>query len=619
MLQNSLFLMASAGLTAGIGFIFWAVVAHLYTPERIGLATSLLSAISLISYLSLFGLNATLIGFPASGKARNSQITLSLTAVSGTGLVLGVGYLGGLGLFGPQLEFIRTPWIAASFIAFCVFAAVNLLTDSVFIGARLPQYNTLVDGVIQSLAKLATPIFLVTLGAVGIVAAAGVGYAVAVAASLLFMYRKIGFRPDFRTRGTRLRESMRYSASSYLSNLLNLFPLLVLPSIVLRALGPEQAAYYYLAVQIATLLNAASHAIGDNLFAEGAYDPAGTSALLRRSAKIMAVVVVPSALIVTAVRAPLLSLFGAQYSAHAQGLLAILALGSVAVAFNTWATCALRITHRMRQLVVSNAIYTVAVIGFAAAFSSRGLIWAGLAWVVGTFVSALVAALCIPRKGARPAAESVEADEAYALGTGARTAAWQGYADASVTEPMFFPWNRPEAIRFPATPRYSSSFGRLGAEFSHPGGMRLRPRTTAANPYRPDPDLQETVLQPRIRIGPEPAGKTGPVKTPAAGPDAGNPGTAKRDAAGRGAGKPAPAKAAAVMTGTVRTGPVKAAPVDAGPAEGPEPIEEQDTVFTPLPPKATAAPVERGRPAADPDEPRDGGARQVGASRRPGF
>jgi len=585
MLQNSLFLLASAGLTAGIGFIFWAVVAHLYTAARIGLATSLLSAISLISYLSLFGLNATLIGFPASGKSRNSQISLSLAAVSGTSLVLGAGYLGGLGLFGPQLEFIRTPWMAAAFIAFCVFAAINLLTDSVFIGARLPQYNTLVDGVIQSLAKLATPVFLVALGAVGIVAAAGVGYAVAVAASLLFMYRKVGFRLDFRTKGTRLRESMRYSASSYLSNLLNLFPLLVLPSIVLRALGPEQAAYYYLAVQIATLLNAASHAIGDNLFAEGAYDPAGTSALLRRSAKIMAVVVIPSALIVTAVRGPLLSLFGAQYSAHAQGLLAILALGSVAVAFNTWATCALRITHRMRQLVVSNAIYTVAIIGFAAAFSSRGLIWAGLAWVIGTFVSALVAAVCIPRKAAQPTAEAVDADEAYALGTTALTA-WQGYADASVTEPMFFPWNRPEAIRFPGTPRYSSSFGRMSAEFSHPGGMRQRPRTVAQNPYRPDPDFQETVLQPRIRVdspADEPV-KTVPVKT-------------------------ARVKKAPVEKMPVQKAPVAKAPVEKVPAEKPpaekaekdEPIEEQDTVFTPLPPK-------------------DGEARQVGASgNRPGL
>src|SRR5437660_1312443 len=122
MLQNSLFLMASAGLTAGIGFIFWAVVAHLYTAERIGLATSLLSAISLISYLSLFGLNATLIGFPAEGKARNSQISLSLAAASAVSCLLGGAYLAGLGLFGPQLEFIRnTPLTAILFIAFCVF------------------------------------------------------------------------------------------------------------------------------------------------------------------------------------------------------------------------------------------------------------------------------------------------------------------------------------------------------------------------------------------------------------------------------------------------------------------------------------------------------------------
>ncbi len=481
MLQNSLFLMASAGLTAGIGFVFWALVAHLYTAERIGLATSLLSAISLISYLSLFGFNATLIRFPAPAEARNSQISLALAAVTVTSCLLGAGYLAGLGIFGPQLEFIRnSPAWAVAFVAICAFAAVNLLTDSVFIGARIPQYNTLVDGVIQSLAKLAMPVFLVALGAVGIVAATGVGYAVAVAASFVFMYRKVGFRLDFRTRGTRLREQAKYSATSYTSALLNLFPLLVLPSIVLRALGPAQAAYYFLAYQIATLLTAISHAIGDNLFAEGAHDPAKTADLLRRAAKIMTAVMVPAALAITALRVPVLSLFGSQYVAHAQGVLTILSLGSIAVAFNTWASNALRIVGRMRQLVISNVIYTVLIVGFAAAFSSRGLDWIGYAWVLGNFASGLAAAVCIPP---HPSTVSTPDDDATApqprlVYSG--TPAWEAAFADTPTEPLFFPWNRPEAV-----------------------GMRVRPRTAAANPYRqPGAGVEDPqVHRSRIRSG----------------------------------------------------------------------------------------------------------------------
>lgn len=506
MLQSSMFLMASAGLTAAIGFVFWALVARSYTTSEVGLATSLLSAISLISYLSLFGFNATLIRYPAQGGPRNSQITWTLTVVSGAGLLFGVAYLAGLDLISPQLEFIRrNPLAAVAFVGFCVLAAVNLLTDSVFIGARMPQYNTLVDGVIQSLAKLVMPVFLVALGAVGILAATGAGYAVAVIASIIFMRRRLKFRFDMRTRGTRLRATAKYSATSYASALLNLLPLLVLPSIVLRTLGPDLEAYYFMAFQIATLLSAASYAISESLFSEGAHDPANIAALLRRSAKIMVVVVVPSALVVAAASGLILDIFGAKYAQHAHGLLVLLSLGSIAVAFNSWASCALRVLVRMRALVISNVVLTVVVLGLATAFGSRGLLWIGYAWVIGNFLSGLAAAVRIPphafslkAAAAATAAEKARAAEPVPAPRSAlRTPEPSGFMEMP-TEPLFFPWNRPEAIRFGTTPRpqprQHPRFPAAGAAEPDDvertmelhldlGGMRQRPRAAAAERF----------------------------------------------------------------------------------------------------------------------------------------
>ena len=497
LLQSSMFLLASAGLTAAIGFVFWALVAHLYSTTRIGLATSLLSAISLISYLSLFGFNATLVRYPAAGRARNAQITWTLALVSVAGLVFGSAYLAGLDLISPQLEFVRSdPPVALAFVGFCVLAAVNLLTDSVFIGARMPQYNTLVDGIIQSLVKLMMPVFLVALGAVGILAATGAGYGVAVIASLAFMRRRLKYRFDLHTRGTGLRVTARYSVTSYASALLNLLPLLVLPSIVLRTLGPEQSAYYFMAVQIATLLSAASYAISESLFSEGAHDPANIGNLLRRSAKIMMLIVVPSALIVAAGSGLILDIFGGQYAQHAHGLLVLLSLGSIAVAFNSWASCALRVLVRMRALVISNVVLTVVVLGFAVAFGSRGLLWIGYAWVLGNLLSGLVAAVRIPPHAfARPAAApaGAEAADADAAPRRAPVPAEPQFTEMP-TEPLFFPWNRPEAIRFGTRPRPPQGAGRTGPPPGaqppaptqnlnlHLGDMRLRPRPPAPAP-----------------------------------------------------------------------------------------------------------------------------------------
>ena len=484
LLRNSLFLMLSAALTAAIGFVFWGLVAHLYPASRIGLATSLLSAISLISYLSLFGFNSTLIRFPAAGRARNAQVSIALVSVAGTGLVIGIAYLAGIDLISPQLQFVRqSPFAALAFVAFCSLAAVNLLTDSVFIGARMPEYNTLVDGIIQSLVKLMMPVFLVTLGTVGIVTATGVGYVVAVAASIYFMYRKLGFRFVFRIKGTRLKESARYSATNYASTLLNLLPLLALPTVVLRALGPEQSAYYFMAFQIATLLSAASYAISQSLFSEGAHDPGNVSALLRRSARIMALIVVPGAVALAALGEPVLAIFGPGYAQHARGLLVVLSLGSIAVAFNAWTASALRIVNRMRSLVVADAVLTITVLGLAVGFGSRGLLWVGYAWVAGNLLSGLVAAVRIPRHpGELPAAaEAGTADQpTLALQHAPRF-------NELPTEPMFFPWNRPEAIRFGPRPRGTAELPRVtGPELrASPlnldlSSMRQRPRSTGS-------------------------------------------------------------------------------------------------------------------------------------------
>ncbi|MBS2532689.1 lipopolysaccharide biosynthesis protein [Catenulispora sp. NF23] len=516
MLRNSLFLMASAGLTAGIGFIFWALVAHLYSSTQIGLATTLLSAISLISFLSTFGFGATMIRFPARGAARHRQVSMMLALVAAASFVLGTGYVLAVRMISPDLAFVRDkPVYALVLIVICVFATVNLVTDSVFMAARRAEYNTLVDGFIQSVAKLAIPVFVVGMGAMGIVAASGTGYVVATLASLYFMYRKLDFRFSFRLGGTRIRETAGYSATTQFSSLLNLIPQLALPIITLRWLGPDDVTYYYLGSQVAALLSTGSYAIGDALFSEGAHDPEQLRSLMKRSAAIMTAVMVPGVAAVILVREPLLSLFGSKYPGHAQGLLTILALGALAVAFHTWASSALRITGRMTALLGSNLVYLVATLALALGFAHRGLNWIGWAWALGNLASGLFAVAFVP--GAKMAALDEAGED---RGPSERPEPEQDFArvavgdSTAITEPMFFPWNRPEARgrsdRFEA---YGSDgddyappqlYGRESWQPVGAGGLRVRPRwiPRQARPAvprpssEPEPEPEPTIVRP---------------------------------------------------------------------------------------------------------------------------
>lgn len=199
--RNSAFVLASTATTAALGFLFWVVVARFYTPAEVGIATSLISAMSLISYLSLFGLNNTLIRFPAASDARNAQLTLALCAVAAAGGLLALGYLAGLPWYGEKLLFVReNPLAVTTFAVLCAFAALNQLAKSVFMGARAPELNVWSDGLTQGVAKLALPASLTGFGMYGIVGSTGAGFAAAVLCALFLMRQpaRLPLRPAHR-------------------------------------------------------------------------------------------------------------------------------------------------------------------------------------------------------------------------------------------------------------------------------------------------------------------------------------------------------------------------------------------------------------------------------------
>ncbi|MHA5050095.1 lipopolysaccharide biosynthesis protein [Streptomyces sp. SD15] len=402
--RSSFFLLASTVVTAGLSFLFWVVVARFYSPSQVGLATSLISATTLLATLSLFGLNSTLVRFPAPEEKRNAQLSQALVVVAGIACVAGAVYLAGLPLYGAKLMFVRDSWLSAvAFAGFCGCAAVTLLIRSVFTGARVPEYNVLIDGLTQGAAKLAAPAVLTGFGVFGIVASAGVGYAVTVVVALVVMWRRLGFRSDLRTHGTRLREKFRFSAASYVSSLINLAPVLVIPLLVLHHLGAAATGYYYVAFQIAAMLNAVSTAVGEAVFAEVSHEESRFRELMLRSARIIAAVQVPAATVVVLGGGLLLRMFGGSYAENARPLLTVLALAALPVALNTWACFALKLAQRMRHLIAANAIMAALSIGLGSAWADRGLVWLGYAWAAGNAAAGVFATVSLltgrPRGG----------------------------------------------------------------------------------------------------------------------------------------------------------------------------------------------------------------------------
>ena len=394
---NSLYLMANTIFMAGMGFIFWLINAHLFSSEQIGIATTLISAMTLVSYTSLLGFNSTFIRFLPTAKDRDTHMNTGLLLTVVMAIIIAMGYVALVPWIAPKLGVIHHLLYGFGFVILAALAAVNLLTDSIFIAFRAAKYNLLVDGMIMSTIKVLLPVFFVSLGAYGIFAASGAAAALAFVASIYFLKKNFNYRPALKVDKTLLRSVIHYSFSSYAANLLNIAPTLLLPLIIINKLGASSAAYFYLAFMISNLLYTVAYSVSQSLFAEGSYEDRTFRELVKKASAVLAVVTAVGSLAVVAAAPIVLKVFGETYAQNATTILRILAASAPAVALYVVANVLLRLKKMVYNIILINIIYLIVICGLALAWANRGLAWIGLAWLLGNALSGLTGVIFLMR------------------------------------------------------------------------------------------------------------------------------------------------------------------------------------------------------------------------------
>jgi O-antigen/teichoic acid export membrane protein len=135
--RNSLFNMASTFILGGLGFVFWIIIARLYKTENVGIATTLISIMTLLSSFTILGLNVSLNRYLPKSTSKNDLINSSFVIVTFVTILASSLFLLGLPLFSPQLLFLRSNlFYGISFIAFVIFCSWNILVESIFMAFR---------------------------------------------------------------------------------------------------------------------------------------------------------------------------------------------------------------------------------------------------------------------------------------------------------------------------------------------------------------------------------------------------------------------------------------------------------------------------------------------------
>jgi O-antigen/teichoic acid export membrane protein len=204
------------------------------------------------------------------------------------------------------------------------------------------------------------------------------------------IYQGIAIAKQYR--GQRIRFSIatlydtyRFTAGNLVGTIFGILPSTLVPLIVLTKLGPEQAAFFYIPMQIASLLTIVSSSSAQSFMAEASHEKTNAAYLryLLRAARHLFSLLVPAALLLAAAGTAVLHFYGPRYAAAGETLLVLLCISSLFIGVNWLGDSLLNVQKRPLAYGVMNATNALLVCALVYMSAAHGLTSVGVAWLTG--------------------------------------------------------------------------------------------------------------------------------------------------------------------------------------------------------------------------------------------
>jgi O-antigen/teichoic acid export membrane protein len=382
--KNSAFLIGNLLLTSVCGFGSLTLLTHIFPVQAVGVSATAISSCVLVESITQFGLSYSLPRFLPTASNRATLVNTALTTVLlSTTLVsvifLTLPYARGLFVLGGWL-------FAALFIlAACVLAAETILS-TVLVADRAAD-KMAAASVVPNLLRLAAPPALAAIGNLGSFVSRVTSDSLSCAIfAALVAKRGHRFRPQLDFTGT--REIVRFSGGMYLAGIVGGLPQLLLPLIVFSRVGATNAAYWGIAMSVATTLFQLPSMITQALLPEVSHGTADRGHLIRRSALLVIAIVLPALVVVFCFASTGLAIFGHSYVIGSAGPLRWLVIAALITMLNSVAGTILLLAKKSLTMSVVNVVNAVVILGMV-------LLWArnvneiAISWVVGDVCNTL--------------------------------------------------------------------------------------------------------------------------------------------------------------------------------------------------------------------------------------
>lgn len=392
--KNAFFLMLSSISTAGFGFIFWFLAAKFYSASDVGIATGIMSSMTLIVNLSRFGLDYSIIRFfPTHDKCKVfSTSTVISTLIA---LIFGLIFISGINSFSPELSFLRSPLYTLFYFISLTSSSVIFMAGIFFVAIREAEFQLYLNLIVGS--RVLFVILFISLGAIGIFYAVGASFFIAFLISLVLIL-KSGTDLKLKIDRKFLTDSFNFSAGNFLTGLFMTVPNTLLPIMILNMHLVEQAAYYYIVFGIVSLLFMIPESISTSLFVEGSNGQSLKKTVIQ-SLVIIFLLLTPIALFFYLCGSLILGFIGQDYVAGGLGVFTLMIFASFFVVVNNIYFAIKRIQKDTKEITLLSGIIFILLIGLAfLLIPVLGIEGIGYAWIISYGIGALIIIIQVFRK-----------------------------------------------------------------------------------------------------------------------------------------------------------------------------------------------------------------------------
>ncbi|BEP13630.1 hypothetical protein acdb102_19410 [Acidothermaceae bacterium B102] len=390
MRKNARVLAAAQIVNAGGAFVFWALVAHLFSSTDVGLAAAAVSYASLASAFTTLGLPTTIVRFLPSSRDQPAMISAGLLAVTAASAIGAVVAIAMLGLVSPVLARNWTVPLDLLLGALILGNALNPLAEGLVLSFRKGEY-ILTKSCVVAVLRLALPLALLPMGVAGIVGTYAAVLLVGVTYNGLMAYRLAGSgsrRPslDF------MHQRAAFMAGNYFGGMLGILPSSLITIITLNSLGARESAYLFIPIQLSTFLNILSVSTSQALVAESAHtdQPSVHWRLLRRATRSLLSALIPLAAGACLLGWVGLRFYGSAYAEKGYFPLVVLSLSSLPVAVNWLGDTWLNVRARPLAYFMMNGLNAGLVVVLVAIGAESSILAVAWGWFAAQVITAVI-------------------------------------------------------------------------------------------------------------------------------------------------------------------------------------------------------------------------------------